>query len=407
MTALYEFQKPSWVILMCEKYRRAAHFNVTHRRRQNFYALPSKQWEILAAPPFLFLDTLLRVDDAIDANADIADAILRAGLEAFGLEETPQDKSMDWRGFATPSDLDKAQTTIRQLYRDWSIEGAAERQACYRPVLDILLEEFSTCPDKGSVKVLVPGAGLGRLVFEINAAGFCTEGNEISYHQLIASSFILNHTRCAEQLALYPWALSFSNHSSREHQLQKVMVPDVHPAAALAEASQGAMTHAFERLSMSAADFTMLYGDAAHNAAYDAVATVFFIDTAPNLFDYIETIKNCLREGGIWINLGPLLWHFEDSDIGAKRNLSKTADTSATEEGIQISSGHKRQNSAGFAHTGSVELTDNEVILLLERSGFKLEKHIKQPFATGYIQNPRSMLQNIYEISTWVARRIK
>ena len=44
---------------------------------------------------------------------------------------------------------------------------------------------------------------------------------------------------------------------------------------------------------------------------WDAVLTCFFIDTAQNIVSYIETIAILLREGGVWINLGPLLYHFE------------------------------------------------------------------------------------------------
>lgn len=44
---------------------------------------------------------------------------------------------------------------------------------------------------------------------------------------------------------------------------------------------------------------------------WDAVLTCFFIDTAQNIVTYIETIATLLREGGVWINLGPLLYHFE------------------------------------------------------------------------------------------------
>lgn len=37
---------------------------------------------------------------------------------------------------------------------------------------------------------------------------------------------------------------------------------------------------------------------------WDCVATCFFIDTAHNVLDYIETIWNILKPGGVWINLG-------------------------------------------------------------------------------------------------------
>ncbi|KAL8886499.1 MAG: hypothetical protein Q9192_006474, partial [Flavoplaca navasiana] len=94
------------------------------------------QWQLLSAPPFNFLKTLERVDDAIDANADIAAEILETGLESFGLQNGPPGLNpINWHGEAKSSDLDKARSTIRQFYRDWSSEGATERRASYGPVL--------------------------------------------------------------------------------------------------------------------------------------------------------------------------------------------------------------------------------------------------------------------------------
>jgi hypothetical protein len=66
-------------------------------------------------------------------------------------------------------------------------------------------------------------------------------------------------------------------------------------------------------MSMSASDFISLYEGEDYKGTYDAVATVFFLDTAPNPIRYIETIRSCLKPGGIWTNIGPLLWHFENN----------------------------------------------------------------------------------------------
>ncbi len=45
---------------------------------------------------------------------------------------------------------------------------------------------------RGTVRVCVPGAGLGRLAFEIARLGFSAQGNEWSVHMLLASHVVLN-----------------------------------------------------------------------------------------------------------------------------------------------------------------------------------------------------------------------
>ncbi len=273
----------------------------------------------LAKPPISFLDTLNAVDDAIDHNAELAGAILKCGIESFSMGVSGQLKDIDkapWKGTAKSNDLDKARSTLRQFYRDWSAEGEPEREACFGPIIkDLLVErkkgKFS---DEKPMAVLVPGAGLGRLVFDLCLMGFNVEGNEISYHMLIASSYILNYCPGPGVHTIFPWCHDFSNHKTRARQLQSVKIPDVHPGMTLQGLNpEQPLTQKVGEMSMSASDFICLYSDEEHKDAYDAVATVFFIDTAPNLIRYIDTIRNCLKSGGIWTNIGPLLWHFDNN----------------------------------------------------------------------------------------------
>ncbi|KAG4444094.1 hypothetical protein IFR05_000447 [Cadophora sp. M221] len=367
------------------QYGRAAHFNTTHLRRQSFYALPRAHSHLLAAPPFSYLDTLNAVDDAIDNNAELSLAILKSGVESFGIADhapTPSSKESDWYGKATSNDLEKARSTLRQFFRDWSAEGATEREACYGPVIRALKKE-QKAHSGSNMKVLVPGAGLGRLVFDLCCAGFDTEGNEISYHQLIASSYILNHCPKPQAHILFPWVHSFSNHRSRTNHLRSVLVPDIHPATTL-EAVENPGT-----MSMSASDFLLLYGDEDQKDSFDAVATVFFLDTAPNVIRYIEVIKNCLRKGGLLVNIGPLLWHFENN---APRTHRREKDSTGEQEAL------------GIADPGAVELTDDEVVALIEKLGFDIESR-ESGIAAPYIQDVESMLQNTYMASHWVARK--
>lgn len=259
------------------------------------------------------------VDDAIDQNAELSIAILQAGLSSFGIETGTKE----WHGKATSSDLEKARSTLRQFFRDWSDEGASEREACNGPVIRTLQEEQSVRPD-APMRVLVPGAGLGRLVFDLCSFGFNTEGNEISYHQLLAGAYILNFCPAPRMHTLFPWVHSFSNHQSRSNHLRSVQVPDIHPSTTI-----GAL-HSSGEMSFSASDFLLLYGSEEHKDTFDAVATVFFLDTAPNIIRYIETINNCLRPGGILVNMGPLLWHFENNAPGTHGRASNSSSDQET-----------------------------------------------------------------------------
>ncbi|OJD13762.1 hypothetical protein AJ78_05812 [Emergomyces pasteurianus Ep9510] len=379
------------------QYRRSAHLNTTHRRRQSFYALPSAHWQMLAKPPFSVLDNFNQVDDAIDANAEIAATILSFGLEAFRLPANPDpnDSHRNWHDTATGSDISKAHTTIRQFYRDWSAEGLLEREACYKPVMTDLEELFGSQPH---IKVLVPGAGLGRLVFDLCSVGYCAEGNEISYHQLLASHWVLNHTKNANEYPLYPFALQFSNLKSRKQQLKRVMIPDVHPASIIATQMDGPdKGRGVGSMSMSAADFVIQYTRPSQKATFHAVTTVFFIDTAPNLIRYIETIHNCLRPGGYWINVGPLLWHWEDKPF----NYEPSQDFSQKTSDVDSNKRHE-----GIGEPGRVELTEEEVITLIQQFGFEFVKNDPGQTLCGYIQDPDSMLQNLYRPVHWVARKV-
>ncbi|KAL7813441.1 N2227-like domain-containing protein [Trichoderma gracile] len=374
------------------QYAKVAHFNVTHLRRRSFYALPQAHWKLLAAPPFNFLETLDKVDEAIDTNATLARAILKSGLASFNaLDPASSDQGQpvmphEWAGVAKHADIDKARSTLRQFYRDWTAAGAEERAASYGPVMKALEQERTKAPEGERLKVLVPGAGLGRLVFELCRDGYEAEGNEISYHQLLASSHILNECESAEQYTIYPWIHTFSNHKTRANHLRSYAVPDIHPGSALLNAPDvGSM-------SMCAADFLCLYGDDEHKESYDAVASVFFLDTAPNLIRYLEVIFHCLRPGGVLINVGPLLWHFENNAPG---NHGHDDDGDGE---------HDFNNSSGIADPGSFELSNDEVMALVEKLGFVVES-MEMGVRAPYIQDMESMLQTVYNVTTWVARK--
>nr|CAD7402654.1 unnamed protein product [Timema cristinae] len=255
------------------------------------------------------------------------------------------------------NDQDKVQVTLKQFVRDWSEEGAGERQTCYQPIIDEILSHFPahTCAPH-DVKVLVPGAGLGRLAFEIARRGYTCQGNEFSLFMLFASNFVLNKCRDINMYTVYPWVHQYVNNMRLGDQTKAVKFPDINPSVLPPNA----------QFSMTAGDFLEVYVE---ENEWDCVSTCFFIDCASNVVAFIEAIYKILKPGGLWINLGPLLYHFSDAP-----------------------------------NEKSIEPTYEEVREVIDGFGFKMEKE-ETRVKTTYAQNPNSMLKCEYESIFFVCRK--
>ncbi|KAK6918000.1 Carnosine N-methyltransferase [Dillenia turbinata] len=258
-------------------------------------------------------------------------------------------------------DVDKVRCVIRNIVRDWASEGQREREQCYTPILEELDRLFPDRCKESPPCCLVPGAGLGRLALEISCRGFISQGNEFSYYMMICSSFILNHTQSVGEWTIYPWIHSNSNSLADSDQLRPVTIPDILPAGA-------GITEGF---SMCGGDFVEVYSDPLQEGVWDAVVTCFFIDTAHNIVEYIEIISRLLKDGGVWINLGPLLYHFADM-YGQEDEMS-------------------------------IELSLEDVKRVALHYGFQMEK--EKTIETTYTTNPRSMMQNRYYAAFWTMRK--
>lgn len=102
--------------------------------------------------------------------------------------------------------LTKVRSTLHQCAREWSAEGQEERDKCFAPLLK-WLQEYVEAGTEGNKRVLVPGAGLGRLLAEVVGLGYSCEGNEFSYQMLVTSEYILNVMQSSDpsrQLQIHP-----------------------------------------------------------------------------------------------------------------------------------------------------------------------------------------------------------
>ncbi|VDC05234.1 unnamed protein product [Peniophora sp. CBMAI 1063] len=267
----------------------------------------------------------------------------------------------------TEFDMEKIRSTLKQFVRDWSTEGEEEREASYKPLKDALVAHFSDIPfeERYNFRVLVPGAGLGRLAYDIAKLGFSCQGNEFSHYMLLSSFHILNRTQEINQYTIYPYVHSFSNMPNKDALLRPIRIPDVLPSDLPRDAN----------FSLVAGDFEEVYGKDDHdeddpaNGQWDAIVTCFFIDTAKNIVNYLRIMHKILAPGGVWINIGPLLWHFENNT----------------------------------SNDPSVELDLEEVKELARKIGFDIKD--ERTYDTTYVTNKQGMLGYTYRAAFWTATK--
>ncbi|XP_064357057.1 LOW QUALITY PROTEIN: carnosine N-methyltransferase-like [Dromaius novaehollandiae] len=336
----------------CKRRRRTNMHERVNRTERQFRSLPANQQSLLPQ----FLPHLDKIRKCIDHNQQILQTIVNDCVHMFENKEYGEDG----RGKITPAstfDMDKLKSTLKQFVRDWSEEGKPERDSCYQPIISEIVKNFPKERwDFSKVNILVPGAGLGRLAWEIAMLGYACQGNEWSLFMLFSSNFVLN--RCSEinSCKLYPWIHQFSNNRRSADQIRPIYFPDVDPHSLPSGAN----------FSMTAGDFQEIYSEC---NTWDCIATCFFIDTAHNVIDYIDTIWKILKPGGIWINVGPLLYHFEN-----------------------------------LANELSIELSYEDIKNVILQYGFHIEVE-KESVLSTYTVNELSMMKYYYECVLFVVRK--
>lgn len=115
------------------------------------------------------------------------------------------------------------------------------------------------------------------------AIGFEVTANEWSMYMNLAYRFVMSR-REAGSTALYPFIDWWSHQATTEKLHRQVVFPDVPVDPSDVLLVEGDFTTAFNE-------------QGASTGGYDAVVTLFFIDTARSLLSYLETIHRVLKPG--------------------------------------------------------------------------------------------------------------
>ena len=211
-----------------------------------------------------------------------------------------------------------AAVVVAHLVRDWSEEGAHGRELAHPPVLRALLSlsrhrrcqrwpfrirgAVAACPPAalgsrhatGQLRVLVPGAGTARLAWEITRRGHRVEANDASASMITAAHSIISRRLT---MRVYPRVRCMSGAMQRTACLEHADVG--------MPSSGRSMTRDRMPLTLQLSAWDAGYLD----HSFDAVVTSYFFDVLPNPARTIRRVRELLRRGGAWINIGPLQWH--------------------------------------------------------------------------------------------------
>jgi len=121
-----------------------------------------------------YAEKLERLERVIEVNAVISGGIYRLAMAMDGANARGEDASLRLVAddmYVGVEDHAKVREALKHFVRDWSEEGRIERCQAFGPVLDALKRLEHEVNGRRRKRVFVPGAGLGRLAWEISQLG--------------------------------------------------------------------------------------------------------------------------------------------------------------------------------------------------------------------------------------------
>ncbi|GAX22043.1 hypothetical protein FisN_6Hh290 [Fistulifera solaris] len=409
---------------VCRAYRQYATFAMQQwvNSQYRLHSLPEAQRNLLPAglrqETNEFQERANAYKDAAIRNQFCLDCILRHAGQ-------PHSQQMTQQQFSTDAQMSKVSSVLKSLARDWSSEGKVERDMAYAPLLKMVQKYLPL--NNRSLRLCVPGAGVGRLACELTASGYAVQGNEFSLHMLLASDYILNGPlQPSTPLAISPYLLESRNVHSVDDPVRVVHIPDVDPFEMIMknggddshpplrnlndemqtdnpssetekrrkvnEIEDESSPESSTGFSMAAGDFVSIYSDDREAGQWDGVVACFFLDASPNVVEYLLVIYRMLKPGGLLFNFGPLLWHWSGP---AMRPDDQTVDDY-----------HQRLNHLDSKYLTSIDLSLDDMIEILKNIGFEIiESSCGHPAL--YTSDRRSMVSLQYRCTRFVARKPK
>jgi carnosine N-methyltransferase len=269
-------------------------FKKMEKMEQDFQKFDEKYISKLS---FNFKDRIEKTKETIEQNQNLLNNIVKiykppsSFYEGIDKEEIKQQRFQEGKYIYN---------VFTYILRDWTIEREKEREESYGCIIKEVIKHFPPSSENSkNCKILIPGSGLNRLGYELCKLGYDIEGNDYLYLNGIFTDFIFNHTK-KNQFFFCPNIDGFSNYFNEDSVHKKYYFPDIDINLKSLPGN----------LKIYIGDFLTLYDN--FDDYFDCIITCYFIDTGQNIIEYIDIIHRILRKGGIWINFGPLSYHWTE-----------------------------------------------------------------------------------------------
>lgn len=252
--------------------------------------------------------------------------------------------------------------SLSHICRDWSPEFHQELV----PIIKYIESQLATIPNMDSKKniLVIPGCGVGYIpyYFAKKYPNLQVQSIEWSNFMYICNQFVLNHGKDTE---IAPFNQYYSNQTNLNNQTRSMNIP-------LKQIKSNYVN--IKNLTSLWGDFRNYIPNVTESQVDNIIVlSVYFLDTAENVFQYLESIESLRQFCGQnlhWINVGPLkygtrpLVQFNVEELSQLRQLRGWEDINS-----QI---------------------DN-----------------KQPHLNGYLTDPKSLYQGFYGLNKFHSKYIK
>lgn len=111
--------------------------------------MPQRQQKLLDK----YLHYLNSTKESVEANFRVIEKML-SNVDTLFINSKSTIEPQDISSLIQDPDSDKVHITLKQIVRDWTDLGSTERDQCYKPILDEIMEHFGAEGQKNNFKVV-------------------------------------------------------------------------------------------------------------------------------------------------------------------------------------------------------------------------------------------------------------